>query len=123
MPPDSMLPDSMPPDSMPLLGLIMWLLDDALLLIRSIRTQCMDETGYYLALAGGVLNTGQSVRDLDLVAVPDLCRKCDYFSLIKFFNTKLTVISLSVGPTYAQFLCEHVLSDESKLIDIFAVHI
>jgi hypothetical protein len=28
------------------------------------------DSGYYLALAGGVLNTGHSENDLDLVAVP-----------------------------------------------------
>lgn len=44
-------------------------IDQALLLIRKLQPVVM-EAGYYLALAGGVLNNGRSPNDLDLVAVP-----------------------------------------------------
>lgn len=46
-----------------------WVLGDALVLIREIQPEAM-ELGYYIALAGGVLNKGSSGADLDLVAVP-----------------------------------------------------
>ena len=46
-----------------------WNLNDALELIRNIQPDCMN-SGYYIALAGGVLNGGGSINDLDLVAVP-----------------------------------------------------
>ena len=46
-----------------------WDLDSALSLVREMRPKIMT-AGWYLALAGGVLNNGQSTRDLDLVAVP-----------------------------------------------------
>jgi len=47
----------------------MWALDNALTFIRSNQPAAMD-AGYYLALAGGVLNKGFSTNDLDVVAVP-----------------------------------------------------
>jgi hypothetical protein len=47
----------------------MWTMADALELIRMLQPHIM-EAGYYLALAGGVLNNGSSNNDLDLVAVP-----------------------------------------------------
>jgi hypothetical protein len=46
-----------------------WSIEDALVLIRNIQPKCM-ELGYYIALAGGVLNKGYSDSDLDLVAIP-----------------------------------------------------
>jgi len=45
-----------------------WSLMHALRVIRTIQKPCM-EAGYYIALAGGVLNRGFSANDLDLVAV------------------------------------------------------
>lgn len=49
--------------------MIMWTLDQALSLIRK-NQQTFMEAGWFIALAGGVLNKGESVHDLDLVAVP-----------------------------------------------------
>jgi len=46
-----------------------WTLEGALVLIRELQPNAM-KAGYYLALAGGVLNSGASTNDLDLVAVP-----------------------------------------------------
>lgn len=46
-----------------------WTLDDAVTLIRSVQPAVM-QAGYYMALAGGVLNKGTSLTDLDLVIVP-----------------------------------------------------
>lgn len=46
-----------------------WQLEDALRLIRQMQPGCMQH-GYYVALAGGVLNEGSSEQDLDLVLVP-----------------------------------------------------
>lgn len=48
---------------------IIWSLDRALSFIRGIQPQC-EENGYYIALAGGVLNNGESYNDLDLVLMP-----------------------------------------------------
>lgn len=47
----------------------MWTLDDALEFINIYQKAAM-ANGWYLALAGGVLNRGYSNNDLDLVAVP-----------------------------------------------------
>lgn len=46
-----------------------WTLATARTFIRKLQKPCM-ESGYYIALAGGVLNRGHSNQDLDLVAVP-----------------------------------------------------
>jgi hypothetical protein len=48
---------------------IVWTLDEALAFIRQFQQDAMNH-GFYLALAGGVLNNGYSAKDLDLVAVP-----------------------------------------------------
>ena len=47
----------------------MWTLETALAFIREHQPK-VAPLGYYLALGGGVLNTGSSVNDLDIVAVP-----------------------------------------------------
>lgn len=49
--------------------MIAWTLNDALEFIRD-RQAGAEAAGYYLALAGGVLNRGSSFNDLDVVAVP-----------------------------------------------------
>lgn len=46
-----------------------WTLATARTFISKLQRPCM-ESGYYIALAGGVLNRGHSNNDLDLVAVP-----------------------------------------------------
>ena len=46
-----------------------WLLGEAIDLVKLIQATSMTQ-GYYLAIAGGVLNKGYSNNDLDLVAVP-----------------------------------------------------
>lgn len=48
---------------------VVWKLEEALSFIRSWQPIFM-EAGFYLALAGGVLNKGFSTSDLDLVAMP-----------------------------------------------------
>lgn len=48
---------------------MMWTLDSALAFIRSIQGDMMAR-GWFVALAGGCLNKGNSNHDLDLVAVP-----------------------------------------------------
>lgn len=44
-------------------------LDFAAKLVSGIQESCM-KRGYYIALAGGVINKGWSTNDIDLVAVP-----------------------------------------------------
>ena len=46
-----------------------WVLGEAIDLVRCLQADCMRK-GYYIAIAGGVLNNGYSNNDLDLVAVP-----------------------------------------------------
>jgi hypothetical protein len=46
-----------------------WTITEALAFIRAIQVDA-NERGWYLALAGGVLNRGSSEHDLDIVAVP-----------------------------------------------------
>ncbi len=48
---------------------MMWSLSEARELIATLQPYLM-ERGWFLALAGGVLNKGYSDHDLDLVAVP-----------------------------------------------------
>lgn len=46
-----------------------WTLDDGLRLVRGIQATAK-KYGYYIALAGGVLNKGFSEKDIDLVFLP-----------------------------------------------------
>ena len=46
-----------------------WVLGEAIDLVRLLQDDCM-KRGYYVAIAGGVLNKGYSNNDLDLVVVP-----------------------------------------------------
>lgn len=48
---------------------VKWTIAEALEFIRRHQPVAM-EKGFYLALAGGVLNKGESINDLDLVAMP-----------------------------------------------------
>jgi hypothetical protein len=63
----------------------MWEVVGAIALIQSIQPE-IKPLGYHVALAGGVLNTGRSDKDLDLVFVPltnakrpALGELCNYF--------------------------------------------
>ena len=47
----------------------MWTLDTALLLVRRLQPETR-QFGYHLALGGGVLNAGESTKDLDLYFLP-----------------------------------------------------
>jgi hypothetical protein len=46
-----------------------WTLTNALATIRAFQFKAL-QLGYHLALAGGVLNKGQSEKDLDIVVLP-----------------------------------------------------
>lgn len=48
---------------------VLWTLDDALPVVRSLNI-ALSEVGWCVALGGGVLNKGWSYHDLDLVLVP-----------------------------------------------------
>lgn len=58
----------------------MWMRSDAFRLIEELQPKLM-AAGWFIALAGGVLNKGYSEHDLDLVAVP-----------MKTYNTKLHLL-------------------------------
>lgn len=58
----------------------MWTQVEALRLIRSIQPPLMG-AGWFVALAGGVLNKGYSEHDLDLVFVPMKTGKTDLVEL------------------------------------------
>ena len=47
----------------------MWTLDTALPVVRALQFKAL-QFGYHIALGGGVLNKGQSDRDLDIVVMP-----------------------------------------------------
>jgi hypothetical protein len=47
----------------------MWTLDTALLVVRTLQPETR-QFGYHLAMGGGVLNTGESFKDLDLYFLP-----------------------------------------------------
>lgn len=82
-----------------------WALKDALVLIRDIQTEAM-ELGYYIALAGGVLNEGFSENDLDLVAVPRTPDP-DREAFVMWIKERFTVIYCHVyaGVTDVISLC------------------
>jgi hypothetical protein len=48
---------------------VVWTMPEALALIRQIQGS-LRPFGFHVALAGGVLNTDQSFKDLDLIFVP-----------------------------------------------------
>jgi hypothetical protein len=58
----------------------MWTLQQALDLVRSIQPTLV-ANGWFVALAGGVLNKGHSEHDLDLVLVPMKTGKTDLVEL------------------------------------------
>ena len=62
-----------------------WTLDAALEWVRE-RQPVMMRNGWYLALAGGVLNRGRSTNDLDLVAMPR--RKTSNMQFIELLGVK-----------------------------------
>lgn len=47
----------------------MWTLNNALVMVRSFQFKAL-QLGYHLALGGGVLNKGQSDKDLDIMVLP-----------------------------------------------------
>ncbi len=65
-------------------------LSQAVSLVRQLQPLSM-HNGYYLALAGGVLNKGVSANDIDLVAVPrDRASKPE--ALINYLSKELTLL-------------------------------
>lgn len=47
-----------------------WTLEEARLLVSSLMGDVLAVNGYYTMLAGGILRTGYSLKDLDIVFVP-----------------------------------------------------
>lgn len=62
-----------------------WNLDEALDLVRSVNAD-MKSLGWFAALAGGVLNTGSSEHDLDLVLVPYNETDFDFRTATEYFH-------------------------------------
>lgn len=65
-----------------------WVLDEVMELIRDLQPK-VRLLGYHIALGGGVLNNGQSDKDLDLYFLPiydDNARDSD--GVIELLNTK-----------------------------------
>ena len=54
---------------MPLIKFPLWTLESTLPLVRRLQPDTR-QFGYHLALGGGVLNTGESHKDLDLYFLP-----------------------------------------------------
>ena len=67
-------------------------IDRALILIRDIQPSCMN-SGYYIALAGGVLNNGYSKSDIDLVAMPMSDEKSTSDTLLQYLNRRFIYVS------------------------------
>ncbi len=66
--------------------MIPWTLEEALDYIRSAQPLAMS-SGYYLALAGEVLNPGSSANDLDIVAIPRNRKDADRSLLLSRLTT------------------------------------
>lgn len=95
-----------------------WTLDEALELIRSIQPIVMD-CGYYIALAGGVLNNGMSKNDLDLVAVPRPFTGSNT-DLLRYFGRIFKQIK---EPSIKHRLDVYIYEYEDRRIDIAIIRI
>ncbi len=97
---------------------VVWTLDLALELIRNLQPAAMQK-GYYLALAGGVLNNGYSVNDLDLVAVPRTKTSVE----VEFVECLNTFLVPTREPGYRQSTMILHYSYNGKPIDIAVVNL
>lgn len=97
-----------------------WRIEDALLFIREHNPQ-MEPLGFYLALAGGVLNYGQSNNDLDILVMlrrEGICSGANPGEVIKYFLAfgTLTMVKFSEGPHYIRYKIKHI--ETGRLIDL-----
>lgn len=62
-----------------------WTIDDAINLIRVVQPLAK-HAGYHVGLAGGVLNRGESLHDLDLIVMPLVETGCHLKGLWRAFQ-------------------------------------
>lgn len=81
-----------------------WLLDDGLKLVRALQDDSR-KFGYHLALGGGVLNRGESKKDIDLYFLPlmnhKLFPKANPGELLEWLE-KMWGAPLSIGQEYGE---------------------
>jgi hypothetical protein len=100
-----------------------WTLDLALAFIRERQPNTM-AAGYYIALAGGVLNAGSSKTDLDLVVVP-MSAKSDPSTLFNVLIEDLACDALGAYHEPPAVIHNGVVfvghDQEGRLIDIIVL--
>jgi len=96
-----------------------WTLESAVELVSELNSKVMP-IGYYLAIAGGVVNNGYSDNDLDLVAMPRTESANKLVLLQKLvangFHLK------SVAPVAAAVVCTFTYNGKKIDVSIVRVH-
>lgn len=102
----------------------MWTLDQALDLIRDLQPD-VRALSYHVTLGGGVLNTGQSEKDLDLWFIPLNDHESNPRSIMELLMTCMTLKrALRDGPDYGTESIPHAKEMQEfnylgKRIDVF----
>lgn len=68
----------------------MWTLEEALRFVRELQTGVATPNGFHLALGGGVLNNGDSNKDLDLYFLPRLGESNNRTALLTDLRQRVT---------------------------------
>lgn len=108
----------------------MWTIEEGLELIRQMQ-RALKPLGFHVALAGGVLNTGKSLKDLDLVFLPLTHDEApDVEQLVDYVKAFIGVVTIdpeempSHKPNpYSPYRHQEALHtlDDNRRIDIFVV--
>lgn len=96
----------------------MWTIEEALTLIRNNQQACM-KSGYYIALAGGVLNKGYSVSDLDLLLMPRRPTS-DPHNIKIVLSSFLTPVCATPQPVPTADVLTYIYED--KTVEVILVH-
>jgi hypothetical protein len=104
----------------------MWDLEGGLRLVRAIQP-ITRRFGYHVALGGGVLNTGESNKDLDLYFLPmggfDVEQDKPQPDNMREYLSRLWGVGEDIGKDYGNMLYKHAvkffLASNKKRIDVF----
>ncbi len=104
----------------------MWTLDQSLVLIRRMQ-RSLFPLGFHVALAGGVLNNGESIKDLDLVFIPltneeapDAIKLLEYLETLGWKVDNNLAMSHTPNP-YTPFREQFICWIGDQRIDVFVL--
>ena len=108
-----------------IIKLSMWTLEEGLAVIRTIQPY-IHTLGYHVALAGGVLNIGHSLKDLDLVFLPLTNEKKPELAelvttMVSMWGTPHDNITDPEPCVSLRYQASHVREEDGKRIDVFVV--